>query len=62
MVKKEAKGAILLSSLVILFILLNNYFPTISKFLNFFVFWICVLTLLYHIIMIILANIKSNKK
>ncbi|MCQ2962738.1 MAG: hypothetical protein K6A66_10480 [Streptococcus sp.] len=62
MVKKEVLGAATLSILVIVFILANNYLPSVANILNFVVFWLCVLVLLYSIVFLIRATLKSRRK
>lgn len=62
MLKKELLGAMILSALTMIFIIINTYFPALAKVIDFIVFWACALFLLYHIIFIICAKIKSRKK
>lgn len=62
MFKKELLGAMILSALTMVFIIINTYFPALAKVINFIVFWICALFLLYYIVFIIRAKIKSRKK
>lgn len=56
MVKKEVLGAATLS------ILVNNYLPSVANILNFVVFWLCMLVLLYSIVFLIRATLKSRRK
>ena len=61
MVHKEFLGTTMLFVLAILFILVDKYLPSIARMLNFVVFWLCVLVLLYHLIFLIRAKLKSRK-
>ena len=62
MVHKEFLGTTMLFVLAILFILVDKYLPSIARMLNFVVFWLCVLVLLYHLIFLIRAKLKSRKQ
>jgi uncharacterized membrane protein YhdT len=62
LVKKEVLGAATLSILVIVFILVNNYLPSVAKHFKFCGLLACVLVLLYSIIFLIRATLKSRRK